>query len=287
MHIKSWLEKSIWNPSDLRSKKTIAFTIGVFVVLALLLLEPFGMGFSITDFSFLVSIIGYGVCAFIGIYAVEVWIKPIVPFFNAQYIPRWKILVWYLMMSLCMSIINYLYYGFFSKALADVYQYPSKSFFSFVYETIAVGVLPAIGLILYFSRDLSFQKKLYEQLAVERGYLLITDENKKNIIRVLCTDLLLLEARSNYVQVVYRVEGEIKKELIRTTLSKLSEELVNTPVKRCHQSYMINTALITQFSKTARKKMAYLPGLKEPVPVSDKYLDTIELSLQTEVSHQG
>ncbi len=284
MRIKSWLGKSIWNPSDLTSKKTIAFTIGAFVILALLLLEPFGMGFAITDFSFLGSIIGYGVCAFIGIYAAEVWIKPIVPFFNAQYIPRWKIFVWYLMMTLCMSIINYFYYGFFSKALADVYQYPSKSFFSFVYETIAVGLLPSIGLILYFSRDLSFQKKLYEQLSVERGYLQIADENKKNIIRVLCADLLFLEARSNYVQVIYRIDGEIKKELIRTTLSKLSEELVNTPVKRCHQSYMINTALITQFSKTARKKMAYLPGLKEPVPVSDKYLDTIELSLQTEVS---
>lgn len=287
MRIKSWLEKSIWNPSDLTSKKTIAFTIGAFVILALLLLEPFGMGYTITDFLFLGSILGYGVCAFILIYVVEVWIKPTIPFFNAQYMSRWKIVIWYLMLTLCMSMINYLYYRFITYALSDFYQFGSQSLFSFIYKTIAVGLLPSIGLILYFSRDLSFQKKLYEQLSVERGYLQIADENKKNIIRVLCADLLFLEARSNYVQVIYRIDGEIKKELIRTTLSKLSEELVNTPVKRCHQSYMINTALITQFSKTARKKMAYLPGLKEPVPVSDKYLDTIELSLQTEVSHQG
>jgi hypothetical protein len=284
MRIKSWLEKSIWNPSDLRSKKTIAFTIGAFVVLALLLLEPFGMGFAITDFFFVGTIIGYGVCAFVMVYVAEVWIKPIIPFFNARYLPRWRILIWYLMMTLCMSIINYLYYGFFANALSDLYQYPSISLFSFVYQTIAVGLLPSVGLVLYFSRDLRFQKKLYEQLSVERGYLQIADENKKNMIRVQCADLLLLEARSNYVQVIYRVDGEIKKELIRTTLSKLSEELINTPIKRCHQSYMINTTLIIQFSKTARKKLAYLPGLKDPVPVSDKYHDTIMLSLQTEVS---
>lgn len=284
MRIKSWLEKSIWNPSDLTSKKTIAFAMGTFVVLALLLLEPFGMRYAITDFLFLGSLLGYGVCAFIVIYVAEVWIKPTIPFFNALYLPRWRILIWYLMMTLCMSIINYLYYGFFANALSDLYQYPSISLFSFVYQTIAVGLLPSIGLVLYFSRDLRFQKKLYEQLSVERGYLQIADENKKNIIRVLCTDLLFLEARSNYVQVIYRVDGEIKKELIRTTLSKLSEELVNTPVQRCHQSYMINIALVNQFSKTARKKLAYLPGLKDPIPVSDKYHDTIMLSLQTEVS---
>jgi len=284
MSIKQWLEKPIWNPSDQTSKKTIAFTIGAFVVLALLLLQPFGMSYAITDFFFLGSIIGYGVCAYILTYVAELWVKPKIPFFNAQYLSRWRIMVWYLMMTLCMSIINYLYYGFIANVLSDLYQYPSKSLFSFVYETIAVGLLPSIGLVLYFSRDLSFQKKLYEQLSVERGYLQIVDESKKNMIRVLCSDLLLLEARSNYVQVVYRVEGEIQKELIRTTLSRLAEELAHTPVQRCHQSYMINTSLITQFSKTARKKQAYLSGLKDPVPVSDKYLDAIELLLQVQPS---
>lgn len=283
--ITAWLEKPIWNPSDHTSKRTIAVTISCFVLVVLLLLEPFGLGYAITDFLFLGTIFGYGILAFFTVYIAEVWLKPQLAYFNAEYMSRGRIIVWYLAVTLVMSFVNFSYYRMISVVLADRYQFQSQTLLVFVYKTVAVGLLPSIGLILYFSRDISFRKKLYEQSSIENEYLQIADENKKTIIRVLCSDLVLLEARSNYVQVIYREGGEIRKELIRTTLRRLSEQLSQTPVQRCHQSYLINTTQVNYFSKSTRKKLVYLAGIKDPVPVSEKYLDVVEQALSTYATH--
>ena len=65
-------------------------------------------------------------------------------------------------------------------------------------------------------------------------------------------NILYFKSEDNYVLLFYKVDDAVKKELIRTNLKKLEQELNYGNFVRIHRSYMINAQNLLSATKTSK-----------------------------------
>jgi Response regulator of the LytR/AlgR family len=66
------------------------------------------------------------------------------------------------------------------------------------------------------------------------------DEKGEMRFTVKLDNVIYIESSDNYVNIKYNNNGKISDFLLRNSLKKLSENFSNTPLQRCHRSYMVN-----------------------------------------------
>lgn len=82
-------------------------------------------------------------------------------------------------------------------------------------------------------------------------------------------EILFARADGNYVEVFCQIQGTIKKELKRITLSQLETQLSNRPfIFRCHRAFLINIHHIQKVSGNAQGYLLAVAGHPESIPVS-------------------
>ena len=79
--------------------------------------------------------------------------------------------------------------------------------------------------------------------------------------------LRYLRAEENYVEVVWRQEGQRRHRLLRSTLSAAEGQLGGQAL-RCHRSYVVALAAVTEVAGNAQGYRLSLIDLDETVPVS-------------------
>lgn len=91
-------------------------------------------------------------------------------------------------------------------------------------------------------------------------------------IQVSSSDLLYMKSADNYVEVISRRNGDVKSELIRTTLHKICTDLSRLDmIVRCHRAYIVNIRNVNRLIKTAGGYQIIIEGAAEPIPVSRAY----------------
>lgn len=89
--------------------------------------------------------------------------------------------------------------------------------------------------------------------------------------------LLYLKAEDNYVSVFHLLHDSIKKELIRTSLKKIGQQVPEKRLLRVHRSYMINPQKIVRIEPTKDAFKLSLAGLEEfQIPVSATYKESLQ-----------
>lgn len=238
------LNESYPDTSSLRSFFWESLGIGVFIFVFLYFFEPFEIG-SIPGNSLLICA-GFGLITFVISLLFELFFRFVLKI-NKE-IDSWTLGKWILSTSIlisCIAVANHLYlillfpHGPFSLG---------NLFFSFV-ATFAIGIFPIIFAGLF--NQLRYVKKNLKQAEeiqvrsndvwVEPSLILdLPSANKNQTLQVPMEELLFIEAMQNYVLVYLRKEGELKKEIIRTTISKLESSLPEVHFYRCHRSYLVN-----------------------------------------------
>lgn len=100
----------------------------------------------------------------------------------------------------------------------------------------------------------------------------ISSENNKQTIELTLNNLVCIKSDGNYVEVYYWKDGEIKHELIRNSLSKITNQLETYEcMVRCHRSYLINFNKVERVSGNARNFNLHVEGLGFLVPVSRSF----------------
>ncbi len=103
-------------------------------------------------------------------------------------------------------------------------------------------------------------------------------KDEKNELRftLLSEKIIYIESSDNYCMIKYFNNGELSDFLLRNSLKKLSEELKDTPIQRCHRSYMINFEHVASLRKDNSEITLELDikGIKE-IPVSKSYNEKI------------
>ncbi len=104
-------------------------------------------------------------------------------------------------------------------------------------------------------------------------YIYVKTESKGKMIKIELSDILFIEARSNYV--AFHLEN--KKILSHLSLKDLERKLSNSEFLRVHKSFMIPLKRIT----SVQNSEIHLKGVSTPIPLSISYKDAFFQKVST------
>ena len=152
----------------------------------------------------------------------------------------WRYVIWVFAEILVMAFVYSIYVKFI---LADDRDF-MLIFNASLKNTSLVILLPYTILWLFFSwQDKSYKlEALRESPADQEALGMIPFRDEKGTLRlsVHSEDLLYLEAADNYVSVHYMHRDKLQKFMVRNSMKSYEEQFKNSPIIRCHRSYMVN-----------------------------------------------
>lgn len=104
-------------------------------------------------------------------------------------------------------------------------------------------------------------------------------EIKSNIVNdSVITDtskLLFIEAEKNYINIIDLNDNKPQKKLLRLSLVKAHEQILNDNIIRCHRSYLVNVRAVQKVTGNSQGlKLVFMEDLK-PIPVSRTYKEEV------------
>ncbi len=169
--------------------------------------------------------------------------------------------------------------------LADVQEDVLVAFKSALVNTSLILLIPYIICITAFTlqdRNRRLREieddidKAMQQRAATKGLISFYDERGELQLSVTKENLLYIESADNYIYIWYMKGNLPKKLILRNTLKRTAELLVDTNVMRCHRGYMVN---MEQVKVLRREKDSFylelgIDGIKD-IPVSKTYGDAV------------
>ncbi|MBL4662920.1 MAG: LytTR family transcriptional regulator [Flavobacteriaceae bacterium] len=113
----------------------------------------------------------------------------------------------------------------------------------------------------------------YKNKKLEDQKIEIEGEGAYEGLRLLLTDLIVIKADDNYIEVSYLHNNLLKKQLIRNRLSTVTQAFPD--LLQTHRSYLINPYHFRQW-KTTNGKVTVLLQNEIEVPVSKTFLSTVK-----------
>jgi hypothetical protein len=193
-------------------------------------------------------------------------------------INHWQYIAWVLAEVFFMALFYAIYEKFI---LADARFFPDI-LYAAVKNTALVLLLPYSVLWLYFSwREKKIQlAKLSEDVTIagDTAKSMIPFYDEKGVLRfsVKGENLIYLESADNYVNIHYTDKGRMTRFMLRNTLKKIEETLKDSPVIRCHRSYMVNFDKVKVLRKDRDELLLELDAPNAlSIPVSKTYAESV------------
>lgn len=262
------LSKEIAYTYSWQKSLAIALFGGLLTASLLILLQPFDTNQHIhPQKSLLLS--GYGFCLIIGYLSLHFIENKIYSKRNKSWTLSAEIaLMSFFMLSIIIS--TYLYNTLVINRIA-------VSFENFIHFALhfAVPFFPFLLPLFIFLRQYYGKIDVVQQNK-EQSYL-ISGNNKNEAFSIVSSQFLYAQAQQNYVELFLLKDQEITKQLLRTTLSTLQEQLPFTI--HTHRSYIINPMYLLKISGNTRKRILHLNYIDTPLPLSPKYYENVKSDL--------
>ena len=257
-----------------REKFTLSLIIGLFIFVFLSVFQPFGLN-KLAEHKYLYFFY-YGVISF---FVELLFTFGLMKLFHGFYNPeQWTLgrhIINVFFFIVALALVNWI----FTIAVVDPRH---GSFTPFLIDTLAVGFFPSIFVFLYLERKLRLQNVgISEKL--NNSFLKITnvqtaqdfDIKDKMLdvegIKILPENFLCVKSMGNYVSLCFIENGEIKREIIRTTMKQIERSVEeNDDIVRCHKSYFVNLKKVTNSFGNARSLYLEIEGVDMQIPVSRK-----------------
>lgn len=118
-------------------------------------------------------------------------------------------------------------------------------------NTLTLGIFPIVffGLMTQmnaYKRNQATANDIQSTLAPpakKETTVILNSHNNSHALQLSIHDLLYLESMQNYVAVHYLKEEKATKEIVRNTMKEMENQLQDTPMFRCHRSFIVNTGL--------------------------------------------
>lgn len=277
----------------------MAAVIGLFVAVFLLVFQPFGMREMPDSPEKMLAIGGYGLVTFACISLSATILS--------RLFPRWFISAnWTVGKEIQITLFNFLLIGFFNSLYTFfIFRQPFSLSHLLYFEaiTLAVGILPVSLIVLYrHNRLLQINLKLAQEMNSELKpqtakpvlkpaifpaddaadvadtlAFCFTSETGTEQIILSHEHFLFALAADNYAELHFLENGQAKKNLIRSSLTRLEEMTKTDPqVVRCHRAYLVNLRQVRNFSGNAQGLKLELAGTPERIPVSRKMVPRIK-----------
>ncbi len=275
----------------------LAAVIGLFVGVFLVLFQPFGLASWETPNKTL-KVLGFGLITFV-ITAVNfmVWQQIFPRQFSDE---RWTVGREILLVTINILLIALANRLYMTWLLQQEHDSGIVSWLGIILVTFLLGLFPTAGAVMFsYIRQL----KKYSQSAAQfvhrspapqpsttlakprpvepaNPQITLLADNEKDTLTLNAADLLWVESSDNYCTVVYRQGGKINRLLLRSSLSRLADQINQPRIVRCHRSYLVNLNRVERVTGNAQGYKLHLSGGDFIVPVSRQYNDTLVVELK-------
>ena len=146
-----------------------------------------------------------------------------------------------------------------------------------VANTTWMLLIPYVISFLYLYNE-QLIKKLAENTEETKENNVIQFKDEKDEVRFSITSdkVVFIESSDNYCIIKYLNNDKISDFVLRSSLKRLANELIDTPIQRCHRSYMINLEHVASLKKD-NSDISFefdVPNVKE-IPISKSYNEKI------------
>ena len=259
-----------------KQKLLVSFLFALFIYIFLIVFQPFGL--SKIQFYRPLFIAGFFLITFL-VMILSFFMGPLIlkKAFNPD---KWTVKkeIYFILWIICLiAVFNWLYNSTVGEEITEQYN-----LLTFLFITIAVGIFPTIFFTFYIEHYLANKHNLVSQELTGKirkknvksttGQIKIISENNATELTLNLQELICIVSEGNYANVFYYYKDEIKKKLIRNSLSKLNEQFVIfETIMRCHRSYIINLQNVNRVSGNARNYNLHVEKLDFTIPVSRNF----------------
>ncbi|MFY0629309.1 MAG: LytTR family transcriptional regulator [Flavobacteriaceae bacterium] len=227
----------------------IGFLIGLWLVVFLVLIAPFDA--AELSFAIRLQILPlYGLISFIS-YIILIPLQNLV----FEKMKKWNLISEILFIIVFNTISFFGSYAYYKSSIING-NYSFTKFTLEVYLPILVILLSVIVFARWFLNNKIPKNSIQK--------LILTGENKLDILQINPSDLICISSADNYVEVNYLKKGKLHKKLLRNTLKNISNQEPN--LIKVHRSHFINPSHFKEW-----KNSNTLVLTETEVPISKNY----------------
>lgn len=263
---------------DLKHNAKIVFFICIGILAFLLLFQPI----DITELStkkLIQLVIGLGLSTFVVLSINLIVLPSLIP--KIFYYNNWNIkkeILWNLWIMLSITGSDLLFY---TKLLGVI-----DISFSIIAKVMLLGFVPVSVLIIINQERLNkshlksaneLNKRLLENKGKKEKLIHFESDYKNDNLSILPNSLLFIKSADNYIEIFYRNENTVKKQMIRSSLKK-AEDAVNEFdfIFRCHRAYIVNINQIKEIQGNSQGYKLYFDEVESPALVSQQYISSFK-----------
>ena len=273
--MKDLLNRPFSFNDDLKYNLQLSVGISIGMFLFFLFFQPLDLNNS--DFNNrLVIIAGFGIITFLILGLNLILLPYLFPtFFQTG---KWN-LIRDIILNMWIWILISTAYTFYARYVGLI-----EITYNSMFKLLLLGLAPVAILIVvnqnkilkrYLQNALELTKKLDQEEKATMNHedeIVIESDNKSESIKVNLNELLLIKSANNYIEVFWKKEDKIHKQLIRNTLTKVEMQLKNYPnLIRCHRTSVVNKSAIHKLTGGSQGLHIRMEGLDELIPVSRQY----------------
>lgn len=264
-------------------ERTIGQTIihsvaeGAFLYAFFVLFQPFEMS-QWHDENKYIKLFGFAVVTTLSTFTNREILPRIFPaFYKEQNWVVWKEIVSIFILLLTISLGNLVYGN-----ILFGWGFSLSMFFGSFASVMLIGIFPVTFWVMmdYNLKMRKFDQNIVISHAEEKPRPLsavrLVAENQKDFLEFNESQLLFIESSDNYSTVHLDDAGKLKKELLRSSLSRIETQLGSDKLVRCHRSYIVNLTKVEKVSGNAQGFKFHLGDFETPVPVARKYSYLVE-----------
>ncbi|MEM6737446.1 MAG: LytTR family DNA-binding domain-containing protein [Bacteroidota bacterium] len=262
-----YFETPFPRPKNNKTNVFWVFLIGALCSVFIIIFKPFHIENTTGALYEYLLLFSLGILFSLAIYVWEFFIPSLFP----KSFKKWtlgKAILWYSLMMLFVGALMFLYksyLGGFRDFTFKEYLFVCGRVFS-ISITVSFFVL---GLISYI------EKSKISSIASNESCFVKAPNDK--VIQLYFNEILYIESNENYVDIHLLKNGKRRKEVIRSSLKNVEDQLVYaiSPIYRCHRKYLINFKYFEVVDSSSRSMTIQVKGDETTIPVSKQYVTQI------------
>jgi DNA-binding LytR/AlgR family response regulator len=169
--------------------------------------------------------------------------------------------------------------------LGNWHDFKLSSYLEFLIQVSAVLIFPLVAIFFFFKyKNLQYQIEhiltTKDRFLDENQFIEFKGQGSKDQITLSLANFLYGKSEDNYVELYYTENDQLKRFLMRSSLSNLSESINNLVIVRCHRSYIVNLLQVSAIKGRNHEMTLTISSFDSSIPVSKSYQETTMESLR-------
>ncbi len=264
-----YFQNSFKYPGNRKFKFALALISSLFIYLFLIFFQPFGVNnYQSSEkitWELVLGLIWIIPVLFLTIGFNEFILRPII-LLNQK---NTYLIAWFIYCFISVGSSSFLLYNY----LGNFHDFSFSSYAKHILEVSSVLIFPFFGTVFFYNYSMITKnymetRSISNSLSALNEVILIKGDYKTDQIALRQNAIICIESEDNYSGLTFLENNQVKKHLIRATLSKMKELIDNELFVQCNRSIISNLYHLESIKKKPPGLILKLRYIEEPIKVS-------------------